>query len=287
MIRLEDYRIIDFEGLLKKEDYAERQTFLWLNYLKSLGDFKAIKSSFETIVQELRDTDSLKQVLNQKNERRVDQATFKLFWHSKDSKINFDTPPALKKMERLKHIIVDKSTIELQDAIFQSAKMNAKGIHDKIEDLDSLKKELLVILNIVGHAALKKLNRSLDYYNLVDRIERDLFHQALFERYKTFYLENPPKSASDQLLISKAISLIEKEKPRQILNAFHEDTKYKEYVKIKKALEKAKVKGEQTTITFTFNKNKLVPLEAPLLIKDEKVYSNELRYFVGQSDRCK
>lgn len=46
-------------------------------------------------------------------------------------------------------------------------------------------------------------------------------------------------------------------------------------------------KGEQTTITFTFSKNKLVPLEAPLLIKDEKVYSNELRYFVGQSDRCK
>lgn len=46
-------------------------------------------------------------------------------------------------------------------------------------------------------------------------------------------------------------------------------------------------KGEQTTITFTFNKNKLVPLEAPLLIKDEKIYSNDQRYFIGQSDRCK
>lgn len=46
-------------------------------------------------------------------------------------------------------------------------------------------------------------------------------------------------------------------------------------------------KGEQTTITFTFTKNKLVPFEAPLLIKDEKIYSQDQRYFVGQSDRCK
>lgn len=46
-------------------------------------------------------------------------------------------------------------------------------------------------------------------------------------------------------------------------------------------------KGEQTMITFSFAKNKHVPLEAPLLIKDEKIYSNNVRYFIGQSDRCK
>lgn len=44
--------------------------------------------------------------------------------------------------------------------------------------------------------------------------------------------------------------------------------------------------GEKTIITFIFNKG-LPPLEAPLLIKDEQVFSNNDRYFVGQSDRCK
>jgi len=46
--------------------------------------------------------------------------------------------------------------------------------------------------------------------------------------------------------------------------------------------------GESTTIQFTFDaKEKLVPLEAPLMIKDEQVYSRSERYFAGQSDRCK
>lgn len=45
--------------------------------------------------------------------------------------------------------------------------------------------------------------------------------------------------------------------------------------------------GESTTIQFTFDKKKLSKLEAPLLIRDEKVFSNEERYFVGKSDKCK
>jgi hypothetical protein len=45
--------------------------------------------------------------------------------------------------------------------------------------------------------------------------------------------------------------------------------------------------GEATTIQFTFNKKDLAMLEAPLLIKEEKVFSNEERYFVGQSEKCK
>lgn len=44
--------------------------------------------------------------------------------------------------------------------------------------------------------------------------------------------------------------------------------------------------GEKATITFIFEKG-IPPLEAPLLIKEEKVISNNDRYFVGQSDRCK
>ena len=45
--------------------------------------------------------------------------------------------------------------------------------------------------------------------------------------------------------------------------------------------------GEKATIQFTFDKKKLPMLEAPLFIRDEKVFSNEERYFVGQSDKCK
>jgi hypothetical protein len=45
--------------------------------------------------------------------------------------------------------------------------------------------------------------------------------------------------------------------------------------------------GEATTIQFYFDKEKLPMFEAPLLIKDEKVFSNEERYFVGESDKCK
>jgi hypothetical protein len=45
--------------------------------------------------------------------------------------------------------------------------------------------------------------------------------------------------------------------------------------------------GETATIQFTFDKKKLPMLEAPLVIREEKVFSNEERYFVGQSDKCK
>lgn len=45
--------------------------------------------------------------------------------------------------------------------------------------------------------------------------------------------------------------------------------------------------GEATTIRFTFNKKDLLPFEAPLLIKDEKIYSDNERYFAGKSDKCK
>ncbi len=45
--------------------------------------------------------------------------------------------------------------------------------------------------------------------------------------------------------------------------------------------------GAETTIRFTFNKKNLPSLEAPLIIKDEQVYSNGERYFVGKSDKCK
>jgi len=280
MIKLEDYRIIDFESLLKKEAYAERQTSSWLSYLKSLGDFRAVKSSFETNVQELRDTDRLKQILNQKNERHVDQATFKLFWHSKDSKINFDTPLALKKLGRLKPIIVDKSTMQMQDAIFQSAKINAKGSHDKIKDLDSLKKELLIILNIVGQAAVKNLKRSLDYYNLVDRIERALFHQALFEKYTTFYSENPPKSASNQLPISKAIIENETEELEQISRALQSDSKYNEYLKIRESLRNAVGKSKLKLQSHSIDKPEIISA----LLSGMDILIDHYEYF-AQDDR--
>jgi hypothetical protein len=45
--------------------------------------------------------------------------------------------------------------------------------------------------------------------------------------------------------------------------------------------------GEETTIQFTFNKKELAPFKAQLTIKEEQVYSNGERYFVGQSDKCK
>jgi len=45
--------------------------------------------------------------------------------------------------------------------------------------------------------------------------------------------------------------------------------------------------GEETTIQFTFTKKNLPPFETHLTIKDEKVFSNGERYFVGQSDKCK
>lgn len=45
--------------------------------------------------------------------------------------------------------------------------------------------------------------------------------------------------------------------------------------------------GENATIQFTFDKKDLAPIEALLKLKDEKVYSNSERYFVGKSDKCK
>lgn len=45
--------------------------------------------------------------------------------------------------------------------------------------------------------------------------------------------------------------------------------------------------GEETTIRFTFDKRNLPPFEAPLQIKDEKIFSNGERYFIGKSDKCR
>ena len=45
--------------------------------------------------------------------------------------------------------------------------------------------------------------------------------------------------------------------------------------------------GEETTIQLSFSKNSLSRLEAKLTIKDEQVFSNGERYFVGQSEKCK
>jgi len=45
--------------------------------------------------------------------------------------------------------------------------------------------------------------------------------------------------------------------------------------------------GEETTIQFTFNKKDLAPFETQITIKEEQVYSNGERYFVGKSDKCK
>jgi len=44
--------------------------------------------------------------------------------------------------------------------------------------------------------------------------------------------------------------------------------------------------GEEARIQFTFDKKNLSPFEAQLKIKDEKVYSDGERYFVGESDKC-
>lgn len=46
-------------------------------------------------------------------------------------------------------------------------------------------------------------------------------------------------------------------------------------------------KGEEALLRLTFNKEGLEPIEALLKLKDEKIYSNGERYFVGQSDKCK
>ncbi|MDL5048731.1 hypothetical protein QQ054_22215 [Oscillatoria amoena NRMC-F 0135] len=45
--------------------------------------------------------------------------------------------------------------------------------------------------------------------------------------------------------------------------------------------------GESTAIRFTFEKKDLPPFEAPLIMKDEKIFSDEERYFAGKSDKCK
>jgi len=45
--------------------------------------------------------------------------------------------------------------------------------------------------------------------------------------------------------------------------------------------------GEETTIQFTFNKKDLAPFETQITIKEEQVYNNGERYFVGKSDKCK
>jgi hypothetical protein len=46
--------------------------------------------------------------------------------------------------------------------------------------------------------------------------------------------------------------------------------------------------GESTNITFTFSgKSKLPPVEMTLTIKDDQVFANGERYFVGQSTKCK
>ena len=45
--------------------------------------------------------------------------------------------------------------------------------------------------------------------------------------------------------------------------------------------------GEQTTLHFTFKKKELPPMDIMLTIKDEKIYANGDRYFVGESKKCK
>lgn len=46
--------------------------------------------------------------------------------------------------------------------------------------------------------------------------------------------------------------------------------------------------GETTNITFTFSsRSKLPPVEIALTLKDEQVFANGERYFVGQSTKCK
>jgi len=45
--------------------------------------------------------------------------------------------------------------------------------------------------------------------------------------------------------------------------------------------------GEEAMIQFTFDKKDVAPFEVLLKLKDEKVYANSERYFVGKSDKCK
>lgn len=45
--------------------------------------------------------------------------------------------------------------------------------------------------------------------------------------------------------------------------------------------------GDEAMIQFTFDKKDVAPFEALLKLKDEKVYCNSERYFVGKSDKCK
>ncbi len=45
--------------------------------------------------------------------------------------------------------------------------------------------------------------------------------------------------------------------------------------------------GEQTTLHITFKKKELSPLDIVLSIKDEKIYANGDRYFVGEASKCK
>ncbi len=45
--------------------------------------------------------------------------------------------------------------------------------------------------------------------------------------------------------------------------------------------------GEQTVLHLTFKKKGLPPFDVTLNIKDEKIYANGERYFVGESKKCK
>jgi hypothetical protein len=49
----------------------------------------------------------------------------------------------------------------------------------------------------------------------------------------------------------------------------------------------AKGDGEKATMQFIFSNKSLAPVEVLLTIDDEKVMSNDERYFVGKSDKCK
>lgn len=45
--------------------------------------------------------------------------------------------------------------------------------------------------------------------------------------------------------------------------------------------------GDEALIQFTFDKKGVAPFEAMLKIKEEKIFSNGERYFIGKSDKCK
>ncbi|MEO7991707.1 MAG: hypothetical protein ABI663_19295 [Chryseolinea sp.] len=40
--------------------------------------------------------------------------------------------------------------------------------------------------------------------------------------------------------------------------------------------------GEQTILHLTFKKKELIPFDIAMRIKDEKIYANGERYFVGE-----